>query len=364
MSLPAAARLTIDLDALAANYQVLRKLSGRAETAPVVKADGYGLGSGPIGRRLWAEGARSFFVARLTEGETLRAALGPDRPAAIYVLDGLIEGTGRRLAVANLIPALTSLEQVAAAQRFAAQTALTLPVVLHVDTGMNRQGVTTSEAADFAAARERRAGLDLRLIMSHLGSATDPSDPRSEVQLAKFNAIRELFPDVRASLAASAGIFLGPDFLFDMVRPGVSLYGGGPEERPDPRISAVATLDAPILEVRQVAAGETIGYGPSMVVARPTRIAIVAAGYADGLLRMAKGRGMAWFAGALRPMLIVTMDLIAVDIGEAPAKPGDWVELMGANAPIDDLATAAGSVAHECLVRLSPRAERVYLGKA
>ena len=360
---PSAARLTIALDALAHNYGVLKAHAGGAEMAPVVKSDGYGLGAGPIARRLWREGARRFFVARLSEGEALRAELGADRPATIYVLDGLTAGTGPRLVAAGLTPVLTSLPQVSEAQAFATQAG-DLAVGLHVDTGMNRQGVTPDEARALAQSPGGLTSLDLGLVMSHLGSATDPADPRSAAQLARFRPIRDLFPEAEASLAASAGIFLGDDYRFDIVRPGVSLYGGGPEERPDPRLKAVATLDAPILDIRNIAAGEMVGYGSRTVLERPTRVAIVAAGYSDGLIRAAKGQGRAWFAGALHPIVIVTMDLIAVDIGNVPAAPGDRIELMGPNALIDDLAAAAGTVAHECLVRMSERAERVYIGGA
>ncbi len=362
MPLPSSARLTTDLDALAHNYAALAAQAGGARMAPVVKGDGYGLGAGMIGRRLWAEGARAFFVARLTEGEALRAALGPERPAAIHVLDGLTAGTGPRLAASRLTPALTSLTQIAAAQAFSAQAGGGLDVGLHVDTGMNRQGLTPDEARAVAQSPDRLLGLDVTLIMSHLGSATEPAHPRSAAQLARFRPIRELFPRAVASLSASAGIFLGPDYRFDLVRPGVSLYGGGPEERPHPRLKAVATLEAPILDIRNIDAGEMVGYGSDVVVDRPTRVAIVQAGYADGIVRMAKGQGRAWFASALRPMLIVTMDLIAVEIGDAPARPGEMVEILGPHALVDDLAAAAGTVAHECLVRLSERAERVYLG--
>lgn len=362
MLAPSSARLTIDLDALADNYAVLKAQAGGAEMAPVVKGDGYGLGAGAIARRLWIEGARRFFVARLTEGEALRGALGPDHPAIIYVLDGFTAGSGPRLAAADLTPALTSLPQIDAAQAFAAQSGRPLSVGLHVDTGMNRQGLTPDEARAVAQSPDRLQGLDVGLIMSHLGSATEPAHPRSAAQLARFRPVRALFPQATASLSASAGIFLGPDYRFDLVRPGVSLYGGGPEERPDPRLQAVVTLEAPILDIRNIAAGEMVGYGSGVVVDRPTRVAIVQAGYADGILRMAKGSGRAWFAGALRPMLIVTMDLIAIEIGDTAAQPGDQVELLGPHALVDDLAAAAGTAAHECLVRLSERAERIYLG--
>lgn len=362
MPQPARARLTIDLDALAHNHAVLAAEAAPAEVAPVVKSDGYGLGAGPVARRLHAEGARSFFVARLDEGEALRAELG-DRPARIYVLDGLVAGTGPRLVAARLTPVLAALPQVAAASAWAVGNGR-LDVALHVDTGMNRQGLTPEEARALADAPDRLRGLDVTLLMSHLGSAAEPDDPRSAAQLAAFQAVRRLFPEARASLAASAGVFLGPDYRFDLVRPGVSLYGGGPFDRPDPRLKAVAALTAPILDIRNLRPGDRLAYGRQYTADRPVRAAIVAAGYTDGVIRAASGGGYAWAAGARRPLLAVTMDLAAVDIGDAPLTVGDTVELLGPNACLDDLAAAAGTVAHEVLVRLSRRAERVYLGGA
>jgi alanine racemase len=235
---------------------------------------------------------------------------------------------------------------------------------MHVDTGMSRQGVTLEEARALALSIDRLRGVDLQLLMSHLGAATDPSDAHNGRQLERFALARQLFPEAQASLAASAGIFLGPDYRFDLVRPGVSLYGGGPEERPDARLQAVARLTAPILDIRTVRAGERLGYGSSVVIERTTRIAIVGAGYADGVIRAARGAGYAWFAGDRRPLLIVNMDLLAIDLGEADAQVGEPVELLGENARLDDLATAAGTVAHEVLVRLGRRGERVYVGEA
>lgn len=364
MSFPAAARLTIDLDALAHNFAVLKAEAPGAEAAPVVKADGYGLGAAPVARRLWAEGARAFFVARLSEGEALREGLGRERAATIYVLDGFLPGCGARLAASSLTPVLASLPQVEAASAFAAMDGRPLAVALQIDTGMNRQGLGLDETRALADSPDRLRHLDVRLVMSHLGSATEPADARNTVQRDRFAAVRMLFPKAQASFAASAGIMLGPDFRADIIRPGISLYGGGPEERPDPRLRAVATFEAPILYIRSVQPGETIGYGSAVKAERPMRLAIVGAGYADGIIRSSgRGGGYAWFAGARRPISIVTMDLIAVDIGDAPAGPGQYVELLGENVPIDEAAAAAGTVAHECLVRLSGRAERVYLGE-
>jgi alanine racemase len=360
---PTRARLTIDLDALAHNFAVLRAEAPGTEAAPVVKSDGYGLGAGAIARRLWAEGARGFFVARLDEAEALRAALGPDRPAAIYVLDGLLTGTAPRFDAAGLTPVLSTLPQVSAAAAWAAATG-TKQVVLHVDTGMNRQGLTLPEARALADAPGGLRGLDVVLLMSHLGSAAEPGDPRSNRQLEAFEAVRALFPGARTSLAASAGVFLGPDYHCDLIRPGVSLYGGGPLERPDGRLKAVATLTAPLVDIRNLRPGDRVGYGEAFTAERPTRVAIVAAGYTDGVVRAAKGRARAWCAGGLHRILVVTMDLLVIELDDAHVAIGEHVELVGPHALLDDLAEAAGTVAHEILVRLSPRAERVYLGEA
>jgi alanine racemase len=363
MAEPAAPRLTIDLDALAHNFHLLKGEAGGAEMAPVVKADGYGLGAGPVARRLWAEGARAFFVARLAEGEALRAALGPERPATIHVLDGFTAGAGPRMTAAALTPVLLSVAQVAQARAWASGSGGAWGVALHVDTGMNRQGLTPAEAQALVRSRDGLKGLNVELLMSHLGSATTPEDARNSRQLASFAELRPEFPDARASLAASAGIFLGGDYRFDLVRPGISLYGGGPFERPDDRLKAVAALSAPIVDIRDLKPGDIVGYGSSVRAERPMRTAVVAAGYADGLIRAAKAGGYGWLDGARRPLLVVTMDLTVLEIGEARANVGDAVELLGPNALLDDIAQAAGTVAHEVLVRLSRRAERVYLGE-
>ncbi len=363
---PDRARLTIDLDALAHNRAVLAQIAGGAEVAAVVKADGYGLGVGPISRRLHDEGTRSFFVARLAEGEALRAELRV-REAAIYVLDGLLPGTADRLAAARLTPVIATVPQATAAlARAAAAQALggRYAAAIQVDTGMNRQGLSLEDARALTAAPGALGALEVPLVMSHLGSATEPRERRNPDQLARFQELRALFPEARATLAASAGAFLGPEYRYDMIRAGVSLFGGGPEERPDPRLRAVATLTAPVLDIRRLRPGDRVGYGSAFTAEKSMRVAIVGAGYADGVIRAAMGKGYAWAEGARRRLLTVNMDLLVIEIGRAPLSIGDHVELVGPNVPLDDLARAAGTVAHEVLVRLSPRAERVYLGAA
>ncbi|THD63819.1 alanine racemase [Phenylobacterium sp.] len=360
MTEPASARLMIDLDALAHNLAALRAEAMGAEVAPVLKSDAYGLGAAAVGRRLWAEGARSIFVARLAEGEALRAALGSDRPATIHVLDGLTDGAEARFQAAELTPVLSSLGQIAAAQ----QAGLPWPVAINIDTGMSRQGLTLEEARAAVQAIDRLRGLRIGLVMSHLGSAAEPENPRNARQLAAFLEARSLFPNARASLSASAGIFLGADYRFDLVRPGISLFGGGPRETPDERLRAMATLTAPILDLRNLRPGDVVGYGEAVRIAAPTRVAVVGAGYTDGVIRAARDGGYAWFAGARRRLLIVNMDILVIELGDTPAALGDPVELLGPNAALDDLAAAGGTVAHEVLVRLSRRAERVYIGEA
>jgi len=342
-----AALLTLDLNALARNYATLRDIAG-VEAAPAIKADGYGIGAIEAGLRLWREGARSFHVARLTEGEALRVALG-DRPATIYVLDGPTLESGRRLIDADLTPVINSLDQAAVWDG---------PAAIHVDTGMNRLGLSLAEARTLAGRR------DVVLVMSHLACAGQPDHPMNRLQLTRFREARALFPAAPASLASSGGIFLGPDYGFDQVRPGISLFGGGPQGRTDGRIRAVATLEAEILQVRHVPVGETIGYGGTFTAERALTVAILAAGYADGVPWSACPNGQVWFEGARRRMVgRISMDMIAVDLtGCATATPGALVEILGPNLPVDDAAAAAGTNAYELLTRLSNRAERRYVG--
>ena len=359
------ARLGVDLDALAANHALLRRQAAGAEVAPVVKAEAYGLGSAQVARRLWAEGARSFFVARVAEGERLREALGPDRPATIFVLDGAPTGAMPRIAAAGLTPVLNSLAQVEEASAWAGGRGR-LPAALHIDTGLNRLGLRVEEAEAVTQAADGLRGLELVLVMSHLACGPNPAHPMNRRQLERFTEVSALFPGVRRCFANSAGIFLGPDYHFDLVRPGITLYGGGPCERHDPRIAAVATFEAPILQVRAVPPGESVGYDATFTARAPTRVAIVPVGHADGLLRASAGQGFVWFDGARRPILgSVSMDLVAVDVtGCEAARPGAVAEIIGPNALVDDVAKAAGTISYEILVRLSGRAERSYIGEA
>ncbi|WP_372706390.1 alanine racemase [Brevundimonas sp.] len=345
--MPAPATLTVDLNALAANFHALEAIGG-APVHPVVKADGYGLGAVACARRLMVEGARTFFVARVSEGETLRAGLGSE--AVIYVLDGCATGRVPRLHAANLRPVINTAEQLADWREAGGGAC-----GLQIDTGMNRLGFRPEDAP------EAFEGLDL--VLSHLACADDPVDPMNARQRDAFAAAAALYPGAIRSFANSGGAFLGANYAFDALRPGICLYGGGPEGRPDARIRAVATLTAEILQVRDVPPGETVGYSRKFTAERATRVATCATGYADGVLRAYSPDGSAFVAGALRPLIgRVSMDVCAVDVTGLDVRVGDTVELFGPNRMLDDAATAAGTLAYELLTSVSARVPRQYIG--
>ena len=342
--------LSVDLSALARNYHTLGAVSGQP-VHPVVKADGYGLGAQAVATRLMAEGARTFFVARAAEGVRLRAALGPQGSGGpiIYVLDGCHGDDAKRLKAADLRPVLNHPAQM---QAWAAAGGGTCG--LQIDTGMNRLGVRPEDAPE--------AFDGLALVLTHLACADEPTNPMNRRQRDAFAGVVDRYPGVIRSFANSSGCFLGPNFAFDTVRPGICLYGGGPEGRPDPRIAPVAALTAQVLQVRDVPAGESVGYSRGFIAERPMRVATVAAGYADGLLRSYSPQGAVWIAGETRPLLgRVSMDVCAVDITGLDVAVGDPVELFGANRLLDDAAAAAGTISYELLTSLTTRVPRRYV---
>lgn len=343
----APASLTVDLQALAANYRTL-EAAGGAPVHPVVKADAYGLGAVACAGRLMREGARTFFVARTSEGERLRAALGPT--PAIYILDGCLTGLASRLRAADLRPVLNTEAQMS--EWLAAGGGR---CGLQIDTGMNRLGFRPEAApAPFE-------GLDL--VLSHLACADDPAEPMNGRQRDAFAAAAARYPGTVRSFANSGGIFLGEGYRFDATRPGICLYGGGPEGRPDERIRPVATLTAEVLQVRDVPAGESVGYSRGFIAESPRRIATVAAGYADGVLRSYSPRGEVFVGGALRPIVgRVSMDVCAVDVTGLEVAVGDRAELFGGRRLLDDAAAAAGTVAWELLTSVSARVPRTWIG--
>ncbi len=359
---PSQSILTVDLGAVAANYRTLRARLKGAACAAVVKADAYGLGATQVAPVLAACGCRDFFVAHLGEGLAIKPLLPPE--AAVYVLNGLLAGEEAEFHANALIPVLNDEGQV---ERWAARaraTGETLPAALHIDTGMSRLGFSPADAIAFAGKGGQRAGLELRYLVSHLACADEPDHPLNAKQLALFRNVRAAYPGVRASLANSSGIYLGPDYHFDLARPGSALAGINPlPGHPNP-LRQVARLQGKILQIHEVDPPQTVGYGATHRVAGRTRIATIAVGYADGWPRSLSNRGSA-FVGDVRVPVIgrISMDLTTLDVTAAPrVAPGDLVELMGDRLPVDDVAAAAGTIAYEVLTRLGKRYHRAYIG--
>lgn len=354
--------LTIDLSALAANYQELARRVAPAACAAVVKGDAYGIGLATAATTLWQAGARSFFVALLSEGRALRDLL-PD--AEIFVLNGLFPGTETAYQDHDLRPVLGSAPEIERWQHFCERIGEARPAALHVDTGMNRLGLTPAEAVHVAEGRDE-LGFPLSLLMSHLACADEPDHPLNARQLEDFGAIAALFPGVRASLSNSAGALGDPAYHFDLVRPGIAVYGGRPRADVAP-LRPVVRLELRIARIRHVHEGETVGYGGAHTAIRPSRVAILSAGYADGIPRLAGASDLcpgaeAVVAGHRCPLIgRISMDLLAVDItdiAEDAVRPGDFATLLGDGLTLDNLARHSRTIDYEILTSLGRRYHR------
>lgn len=369
--------LTVDLAAIVANWRLLRDRSAPAECAAVVKADAYGLGVEQVAPALAEAGCRVFFVATLDEGVALRwvleqwrqGAVEPDTaspaPPAIFVLGGLPPGSETELPRHGLIPVLNSLGDLETWSLLAQLLGMRLPAALHVDTGMSRLGLPADELDRLANDPDRLEGVNLALVMSHLACADEPAHELNQRQLEAFTAARARLPATPASLANSAGIFLGAAFHFQLVRPGVALYGVAPiAGEPNP-MQGVVRLDARILQVREIDTGGTVGYGATHRARGRERIATVSVGYADGYLRSLSGRASAVIGGYRVPLVgRVSMDLTTFDVTGVPeelARPGATLQLLGPEHPVDALAEEAGTIGYEILTSLGARYARAYL---
>ncbi len=349
-------RLTIDLAALAANWRTLAAISGPAETAAAVKADAYGLCVDVAVPTLLAAGCRTFFVALAAEGVRVRA-LAP--AADIYVLGGYTGQTAPLYRAHRLRPVLGSPGEITDWLADGAGE----PPALHIDSGINRLGLSLDEAQALAANPALVAALAPALVMSHFACADTPDHPLNAVQIARFAALRALFPGVPASLANSAGLAAFPESRHDLTRPGIALYGSDPLGGRIP-VRPVVTLEARIIQVRDVAPGESVGYGAGFIAARPSRIAIVSVGYADGYPRILGVNGaFAAIEGRRIPLAgRVSMDLTALDVTDIPpsvATRGAYVELIGPTIPLDEIAARASTIPYEILTALGPRYERL-----
>jgi alanine racemase len=356
--------LTIDLAAIAENGGGLAARAAPAQCAAVIKADGYGCGIEQVAGALAKAGCRAFFVANLAEGRRARTAAAD---AAIYSLNGLLPGTAPAYAEANLRPVLGSDSEFDEWSAFRSASGWRGGAALHVDTGMNRLGLAHEEAAALATCLGGDHGI--ALLMSHF-ACSEEDHPLNAIQIERFRSVRALFPGVAGSLANSSGIFFGPDAHHDLVRPGVALYGANPTPGKPNLMRAVVTLEGRIVQLRNVQQGATVGYSATWTAKRPTRLAVVSVGYADGYLRAASASDMrqgseAIIAGQRCPLAgRVSMDLTAFDITDVatPVRRGDTATLLGDDISVDDVAARAGTIGYEVLTSLGRRYRRIYRG--
>jgi alanine racemase len=359
--------LTVDLDAIRANWRKLEKTAVPAECAAVIKADAYGCGLDPVARALSNAGCKTFFVATLDEARAARAALPS---AALYVLDGFIQNTGDAYAKIDAKPVIGDLNELAEWDVFCRRTGWAGGAAIHIDTGMNRLGLTLAEAQGLIP-RINAGDHGITLVMSHLACAESLNHPLNARQLATFREIASAFSGIPASLSNSSGIYLGSPFQFDLVRPGAALYGVNPTPEADNPMQGVVELKARVMQIRDVERGESVGYGATWTARRPTRLAIVSAGYADGYLRAGSSndgtRGAdVVVAGKRCPVAgRISMDLMAVDVTDLEKnamRRGHLVTLIGDGITVDELAHHLGTIGYEVLTSLGPRYARVYKG--
>ena len=357
--------LHVDLAAVAANWRMLCRRHAPGAVAAVVKADAYGHGAEAVAPHLHAAGCRHFFTATLAEAIALRTLLPG---AMLAALNGPPPGTEPDHLAHDILPVLGSLDDIDRWTALARSVGRRLPVLLHVDTGMNRLGLDAHGVAVLATDRDRLDGLELRYVLTHLLASELPDDPANTAQLRRFAAACAVLPPARRCIANSSGLFLDAGFASDLARPGAALYGINPTPgRPNP-MRLPARLHARILQTRDIEAGESVGYNATWRAGRRSRIATLGIGYADGWRRALSGHPLAaWpvaagFDGPPVPLVgRVSMDLTTCDMTDHPMLgPGDWLELMGPRCPPEDLAAAAGTNAYEILTGLGPRIARTY----
>ncbi len=358
--------LTVDLGAVQDNFRRLVAEAGGAEVAAAIKADAYGLGAVPVAAALWRAGARSFFVAQSHEAAFIRAEL-PE--ARIFVLNGPLPDEVAALKAGRIIPVLNSLGQI----RLWAEASTPLerlPAALHLDTGMSRLGLPGYEVDGLCAQQLLLDPLDIVLVTSHLASADEPESPMTERQYLDFMALADRLPPAAAkaprTLANSSGIGHPGVHNLDMVRPGYALYGGNPMPGSPNPMRPVATVEAPVLQIRDVPTGTPVGYNATFVTKKPSRLATLAIGYADGYDRSLSNRGRVVIAGLSAPIVgRISMDLTIVDVGHIPdqlCRPGTMATVLGSDPCLEEVAATADTIGYEILARLGQRLHRRHLG--
>lgn len=359
--------LRVNLTTLKENYSLLKKKVGKTtKIAASVKADAYGLGANRVSRALYGAGCRTFFVATSGEGKIVREAVGDN--ASIYVLNGPAPRDINLFFGSDLKPVINSSSQAFLWAEAIVKVKQPPFCAIHIDTGMNRLGFSEDDFEKLLINKKLQDRIRPDLIMSHLACAPDSSNAYNEIQLNKFQKTAPKLGLLPMSMANTAGIYLGSKYHFQMVRPGIGLYGGIATNNPNQEVSKpVASLMAPVLQIRSLKAGDRLGYNSTFIAANDMTIAIVGAGYGDGVpvVFSSSSEGPNGFATLQKnraPILgRVSMDLTALDISKLKKQPrlGDWAEFLGDNLETD--AKAAGTLNYEMLTRIGPRVRREYI---
>lgn len=355
--------ITVDLDALEANFRYCGEQLRPAACAAVVKADAYGLGIRKIAPALWEAGCRQFFTATHREGATLRALLPG---AEIFVFEGVTDLSLDVFCEKELVPVLIAPAHSARWAERGRSLGRALPAILHIDTGMTRLGFGEPELAELMRRPEDLDWIDIRYVMTHYACADDPGNDMSRRQKRRFDRLRAQLPDAPTSIGNSAGGLMGPEFSGDMARVGIAMFGGNPYGGGMPPLRPVLRVQSRILQVRDVPAGTTVGYGATFTAETPLRIATVGTGYADGYPWSLGNRGVASIGGRRAPVVgRVSMDLITLDVSGLPedsVRPGAMVDLIGPDISLEEVAERAGTINYEILTGLGQRARRVFTG--
>ena len=368
-------QLHIDLHAITDNYRLLDRQTGAdTRTAAAVKADGYGLGMTAISKALYQAGCRMFFTAQLAEAVTLRSALtrqGYDG-ANIAVLEGFDQPDLPDYSAHQLTPVINHSQQAEMLAAYQRQTQAALPAILHIDTGMNRLGYGKDTRSLLADKDSGLQEIELQLVMSHLACSDDPSDDYNRYQLEQFTQLIQPFAHIPKSLCNSGGIFLPSDYHFQLTRPGIALYGSMPDPAtPDSPLRPVLSWQADIVQIRTLQTGERAGYGGEFIARTPTRLATIAAGYADGYARALyqPDRGQiatVEIAGKIVPLAgRVSMDVLIADVTsltDAELETADHACLLGPHYSLTEMATDLDTISYEILTGLGDRPARLYDG--
>lgn len=349
-----AAQLDVDLSTIINNYQVLRDRSSCATCAAVVKADAYGLGMERVAPALYTQaGCDTFFVANLLEAISLRAML---KDVVIFVFNGITADQIDLYLEHDIRPILNDLSQVAL------WNGKKEPCAIHFDTGINRLGLSSRETEQFL---NSQYDLNISLMLSHLIQSECQDQPSNKDQLEKFTKIRDQLPNTKASLSNSAGIYLGEEYHFDLLRPGIMLYGGNPGLSTLPAgLKRTFELKAKILQIRDVDAGQSVGYNLLWTASGPSRIALLNVGYADGTLNSCDAQAKVFIAGAIAPVIgKVSMDMVAIDITDVKFNDVtviDYAEIIGENITLEMVSKVSTLGQYELLTGIGQRFNKKY----